>query len=333
MLKGHKLTIRINNRRLALELLAGLAAGVAAPVVHAQPVKSVGVMTIVEHPALNSIRQGVEDELKLLGWENGRNLKLSYQSAQGNTATAGQIARKFVGDKVDVIVAIATPSAQAAAAASRSTPVVFSAVTDPVAAKLIKEWKPTGTHITGVSDRLPLAPQIDLLLKVKPGAKRVGYVYSPGETNSTAVLKELKAELSRRGMSVVEAAAPRSVDIPSAAKSLIGKADIIYTTTDNNVVSAYESMVRVAQEAKLPLIAADTDSVKRGAVAALGMNNHEMGRQAGRIVDRILRGTPPGAIAPETSRGVSLTVNQGAAQKQGVKLSEALLGEAAEIVK
>lgn len=325
--------IRFNNRRLAMGVLAAWAAVVAAPAVYAQPVKSVGVMAIVEHPALNSIRQGVEDELKALGWENGKNLKLSYQSAQGNTATAGQIARKFVGDKVDVIVAIATPSAQAAAAASRSTPVVFSAVTDPVAAKLIKDWKPSGTNITGVSDRLPLAAQMDLLLKVKPGAKRVGYVYSPGEANSTAVLKELKAELSKRGMSVAEAAAPRTVDIPSAAKSLIGKADVIYTTTDNNVVSAYESMVRVAEEAKLPLIAADADSVKRGAVAALGMNNHEMGRQAGRMVDRILRGTPPGAIAPETSTGVSLTVNPKAAEKQGLKLSESLIKEAAEIVR
>lgn len=325
--------ICFENRRRVMGTLVALAAGVAVPGAHAQPVKSVGVIAIVEHPALNAIRKGVEDELKALGWENGKNLKLSYQSAQGNTATAGQIARKFVGDKVDVIVAIATPSAQAAAAATKTIPVVFSAVTDPVAAKLIKEWKPSGTNITGVSDRLPLAAQIDLLLKVKPGAKRVGYVYSPGEANSTAVLKELKAELSRRGMSVAEAAAPRTVDIPSAAKSLIGKADVIYTTTDNNVVSAYESMVRVAEEAKLPLIAADVDSVKRGAVAALGMNNHEMGRQAGRIVDKILRGTPPGAIAPEVSVGVSLTVNPRAAEKQGLKLPEQLLKEASEVVK
>ena len=304
-----------------------------ASVAHAQAVKSVGITSIVDHPALNSARKGVEDELKALGWEPGKNIKITYQSAQGNAATAGQIARKFVGDKTDVIVAIATPSAQAAAAATKSIPVVFAAVTDPVAAKLVKSWNASGTNVTGVSDRLPLAPQIDLLLQVKPGAKRVGYVYSPGEINSVTVLKELKAELGKRGMTVVEAAAPRTVDIPAAAKSLAGKVDVIYTTTDNNVVSAYESLVRVAQESKLPLVASDTDSVKRGAIAALGMNYYDIGRQTGKMVDKILKGTKVGTIAPETGKKLSLVVSPEAAKKQGVTLSDALMKQAAEVVK
>ena len=306
---------------------------VLASVAHAQTVKSVGITAIVEHPALNSARKGVEDELKALGWEPGKNIKITYQSAQGNAATAGQIARKFVGDKTDVIVAIATPSAQAAAAATKSIPVVFAAVTDPVAAKLVKSWNASGTNVTGVSDRLPLAPQIDLLLKVKPGAKRVGYVYSPGEINSVTVLKELKAELGKRGMIVVEAAAPRTVDIPSATKSLAGKVDVIYTTTDNNVVSAYESLVRVAQESKLPLVASDTDSVKRGAIAALGMNYYDIGRQTGKMVDKILKGTNVSTIAPETGKKLSLVVSPEAAKKQGVTLSDALVKQATEVVK
>ena len=212
---------RIASRRLAVGALAAVAALVAAPWAHAQ-VKTVGITAIVDHPALDSVRKGVQDELKALGWEEGKNLRVAYQSAQGNTATAGQIARKFAGDKVDAIVAIATPSAQAAVAATKTIPVVFTAVTDPVAAKLVKDWQPSGTNVTGVSDALPLAAQMDLLLKVKPGAKRVGYVYSPGEVNSTIVLKDLKAELQKRGMTVAEAAAPRTVDIPSAAKSLVG---------------------------------------------------------------------------------------------------------------
>ena len=306
---------------------------VLASVAHAQTVKSVGITAIVDHPALNSARKGVEDELKALGWEPGKNIKITYQSAQGNAATAGQIARKFVGDKTDVIVAIATPSAQAAAAATKSIPVVFAAVTAPVAAKLVKSWNASGTNVTGVSDRLPLAPQIDLLLKVKPGAKRVGYVYSPGEINSVTVLKELKAELGKRGMIVVEAAAPRTVDIPSATKSLAGKVDVIYTTTDNNVVSAYESLVRVAQESKLPLVASDTDSVKRGAIAALGMNYYDIGRQTGKMVDKILKGTNVSTIAPETGKKLSLVVSPEAAKKQGVTLSDALVKQATEVVK
>ena len=325
---------RTASRRLAVVTLAAVAALGATSWAQAQTgTKSIGITAIVDHPALDSVRKGVQDELKALGWEEGKNLKLSYQSAQGNTATAGQIARKFAGDKVDAIVAIATPSAQAAVAASKTIPVVFTAVTDPVAAKLVKDWKVSGTNVTGVSDALPLAAQMDLLLKVKPGAKRVGNVFSPGEVNSTIVLKELKTELQKRGMSVVEAAAPRTVDIPSAAKSLVGKVDVIYTTTDNNVVSAYESMVRVAEEAKLPLVAADTDSVKRGATAALGMNYYDLGRQTGKVVDRILKGTKPGAIVPEVGSKMSLVVNPGAAEKQGVKLSDALVKEAAEVIK
>lgn len=310
------------------------AACMFAPSAHAQSTKSVGITAIVEHPALNAIRKGVEDELKAQGWVQGKNIKITYQSAQGNTATAGQIARKFVGDKTDVIVAIATPSAQAAAAVSKNIPVVFSAVTDPVSAKLIKQMgTPTGTNITGVSDRLPIAPQVDLLLKIKPVTKRVGYVYSPGEVNSVSVLKELKTELSKRGISVVEAAAPRTADIPSAIKSLAGKVDIVYTSMDNNVVSAYEAMVRVAQESKLPLVASDTESVSRGAIAALGMDSYNVGRQTGKMVHRILKGEKPATIAPEAANKLSLAVNPGAAQKQGIQLPESLVKQAATVVK
>ena len=260
------------SRRMLVSSIALAAATLLAPVAQAQTSKSVAVTAIVDHPALDAVRKGVEDELKAQGWVAGKNLKYQYQSAQGNSATAGQIARKFIGDKADVIVAIATPSAQAAVVATSSVPVVFSAVTDPVAAKLVKDAKPSGTNVTGVSDRLPLAPQIDLMQKIVPGAKRIGMVYSPGEVNSTIIVKELKEALAQRGMSLHEAAAPRTVDIPSAAKSLIGKIDLMYTTTDNNVVSAYESMARLAADAKLPLVASDTGSVARGAIAALGMN-------------------------------------------------------------
>lgn len=318
-------------RRTALAAL--LAACLATPsLVWAAGAKVVGITAIVDHPALNEVRQGVQDELKAEGFA-GAKLKLEYQSAQGNTATAGQIARKFVGEPVDVIVAIATPSAQAAAAATRTIPVVFSAVTDPVAAKLTAGWTASGGNITGASDKLPLQPQVDLLLKVKPGAKRVGMVYSPGEVNSVVVAKELKGLLAKRGMTLVEAAAPRSVDVAPAAKSLIGKVDVIYTTTDNNVVANYESMVRVATEAKIPLVAADTDSVGRGAVAALGTNYYNLGRQTGKIVARILRGEKPGAIAPEVAGKVSLAVNPAAAEKQGAPLAPALLKEAKTVVK
>lgn len=295
--------------------------------------KSVAVTAIVEHPALDAVRDGVQAALKEAGYESGKNLKWQYQSAQGNTGTAAQIARKFVGDKPDAIVAIATPSAQAVVAATKTVPVVFSAVTDPVAAKLVPSWEASGTNVTGVSDLLALDKQMDLVKQVVPDAKRVGMVYNPGEANSVVVVKELQKLLPTMGMTLVEAAAPRSVDVSSAARSLIGKVDVIYTSTDNNVVSAYEALVKVGQDAKIPLVASDTDSVKRGAVAAYGINYRDLGEQTGRVVARILKGEAPGSIKPEVSTKLELFVNPAAAQKQGIELSEALIKSAAEVVK
>ncbi|MFN3736847.1 ABC transporter substrate-binding protein [Hydrogenophaga sp.] len=309
-----------------------LAMGLAASSVWADT-KSVAVTAIVEHPALDAVRDGVQAALKDAGYVAGQNLKWQYQSAQGNTGTAAQIARKFVGDQPDAIVAIATPSAQAVVAATKSVPVVFSAITDPVAAKLVKNWEPSKTNVTGVSDMLALDKQMDLVRQVVPNAKRVGMVYNPGEANSVVVLKQLKELLPKMGMTVVEAAAPRSVDVGSAARSLVGKVDVIYTSTDNNVVSAYEALVKVGQEAKIPLVASDTDSVKRGAVAAYGINYRDLGEQTGRIVVRILKGEKAGDIKPELSTKMELFVNPGAAEKQGIKLSDALVKSAAQVVR
>ncbi len=319
-------------KKLPWMALGAVALAVAAIAPASAEEKSVAVTAIVEHPALDSVRDGVQAALKEAGYEAGKNLKWQYQSAQGNTGTAAQIARKFVGDKPDAIVAIATPSAQAVVAATKNVPVVYSAVTDPVAAKLVANWEPSHTNVTGVSDLLALDKQMDLLKQVVPGAKRVGMVYNPGEANSVVVVKELEKLLPKLGMTLVEAAAPRSVDVSSAARSLIGKVDVIYTNTDNNVVSAYESLVKVGQDAKIPLIASDTDSVKRGAIAALGINYRDLGEQTGRIVVRILKGEKPGDIKSETSTKLELFVNPGAAEKQGVKLPEALIKSAAQVV-
>jgi putative ABC transport system substrate-binding protein len=238
-----------------------------------------------------------------------------------------------VGDKPDAIVAIATPSAQAVIASTKTVPVVFSAVTDPVAAKLVPSWEPSKNNVTGVSDLLALDKQMDLVKQVVPNAKRIGMVYNPGEANSAVVVKELQALLPKMGWTLVTAAAPRSVDVSSAARSLVGKVDVIYTNTDNNVVSAYESLVKVGQDAKIPLVASDTDSVKRGAVAAYGINYRDLGEQTGRMVVRILKGEKPGDIKPEVSTKMELFVNPGAAEKQGVKLSDALIKSAATVVK
>lgn len=309
-------------------LIPGL---IASPAVMAQT-KTVAVTSIVEHPALNSVRDGVKEALEAAGFKEGENLKWEFQSAQGNPGTAATIARKFIGDKADVIVAIATPSAQAVVAATKDIPAVYSAVTDPVAAQLVKGWDASGTNVTGVSDLLELQKQIDLILQVVPNAKRVGMVYNPGEANSVVVVEGLKKLLVAQGLQLVEATAPRTVDITAAARNLVGKVDVIYTNTDNNVVSAYEALVKVATDAKIPLIASDTDSVKRGAIAAVGIDYKDLGRQTGVIVARILKGEKAGDIPSETSNKLQLFINPKAAKSQGVTLSEDFIKSAAEVI-
>lgn len=312
--------------KFTLGALALAAAAFTAPAQAAD--KSVAVMSIVEHPALDAVRDGVRDELKAAGLEAGKGLKYQFQSAQGNTGTAAQIARKYAGDRPDVIVAIATPAAQAAVSATKDIPVVFSAVTDPVAAKLVRSWNASGTNVTGLSDMSPLDKHLALIRKIAPKATRVGVVYGPGEANSVSIVDALKKHMPAAGLTLVEAPAARTVDVASAAQSLVGKVDVIYAPTDNNVMSAFESIVRVAQQAKIPVVAADTDAVKRGAVAGIGLNYYDLGRQTGKIVARILNGEAPGKIAPQTSNTVELVVNPDAARQQGVTLPDDLVKSA-----
>lgn len=318
-------------RSICAVLLAVLfSVFIAAPAMAAD--KSVLVTAIVDHPALDAIREGTRDELKAGGYEAGKNLKWEFQSAQGDAGTANQIARKFVGENPDVIVAIATPSAQSLVAATKTIPIVYSGVADPIAAQLVKDWKPSGTNVTGLSHMLDLNKQIDIMKEVVPNVKRVGIVYNPGEVNSAVVVKQLKGLLAKQGITLIDVAAPRTIDVGPAAKSLIGKVDMIYSTTDNNVVSTYESLVKVCDDAKIPLVASDTDSVKRGAIAAYGVNFYDLGRATGKIVLRILQGEKPGNIPSSVSHDLALFINPAAAQKQGVTLNPDFLRQANKIV-
>ncbi|WP_371596452.1 ABC transporter substrate-binding protein [Pusillimonas sp. T2] len=294
--------------------------------------QSVAVTSIVEHPALDSLKDGVKAALEKAGFTEDKGLEWQFQTAQGNTAIAAQIARKFVGDKPDVIVAIATPSAQAVVAATKSIPVVYAAVTDPVEAQLVPSFEPSGTNVTGVSDQLELTRQIELIKQVVPNAKTVGMVYNPGEANSAVVVRQMRELLPDYGMTLAEVSAPRTVDVGAAARSLIGRVDVIYTSTDNNVVSAYEALVKVGNDAQIPLVASDPDSVKRGAIAALGINYYDLGLQAGAMAVEILKGAKPGEMPSQMGEKLELHLNLDAAKKQGVTLSPDLIKSAANVI-
>lgn len=295
-----------------------------------EKVHSVAITAIVEHPALDTIRQGVIEELARQGFEEGKNIKIDFQSAQGSTATAAQIARKFVGDKADIIIPITTPSAQPVVAATRSIPIVFSGVTDPVAAKLVKSWEPSGTNVTGISDHKPIEPQLQLIQTLVPELKAVGYVYSAGEVNSAIVLEELQNAAAKANVKVVPVAVQRSADIGTAARSLNGKVQAIYISEDNAVVSAYEALHKAALEAKVPVIAADRDTVKRGALAAYAVSQYDIGAETGKIAARILNGEKAGDIATHGVNKMELSVNTQTAKELGILIPENILNEAKE---
>ena len=295
--------------------------------------KHVAITQIVEHPALDAVRNGVKDVLNENGWKEGENLQWDYQSAQGNTATAAQIAKKFAGDQPDAIVAIATPSAQAVASSARASNIVFSAVTDPVAAKLVKAWDQPGKNITGVSDLTPIDQHIALVKEIVPNAKTLGVIYNPGEANSVSLVKLVQQFAPVHGLSVVEAASPKSADVQTATRSLMGKVDAIYLPTDNTVISALEGVIKITEQADIPLIAGDTDSVKRGAIAALGFNYYEVGRQTGNMLVKVLNGTSPSEISVEGIQNTELFVNPGAAERMGIKLNDTTIAKAKEVIK
>ncbi len=317
----------------ALRTLIGAMLLAAAGLAQAGELKSVAITQIVEHPALDAVYQGVRDELAEEGFSEGDNLTIMHESAQGNSAIASQIARKFVGEGPDVIVAIATPSAQTMAAAARNIPVVFSAVTDPLGAKLVQSLEKPGANITGVTDMLPIERHIDLLERVVPDAKTIGTVYNPGEANAVALVELLEASLEARGLKLTKAAATKTSEVLGAARSLVGKADAIYLTTDNTVISAAEAVVSVGERAKIPVFAADTATVSRGAVAALGFDYYDLGRQTGGMVARILTGANPADMAVESVDTLNLFVNPAAAERMGITLSQDVLDDAQEIVK
>ncbi len=287
----------------------------------AQDSKSLAITQIVEHPSLDDIRRGILDELASQGYTEGENLEVNFQSAQGNTATAAQIAKQFVGDAPDAIIAISTPSAQSLVTATSSIPIIYTAISDPVGAKLLTaDGKPFQSNLTGLSSQLPLDPQLNLLQQIKPDLKTVGYVYSPGEANSISLRDDLKQALATRGLTLLDIPANRPNDIGMATRSLQGRADIIYTSFDNNVASAFEAMAQAANEIDMPIVASDEFSVRRGATAAFGVNDYDFGRTTGKMVYRVLNGEAVNTIQPEVMNKLTLYISPKHAEEQGVEL-------------
>ena len=294
---------------------------------------TISVSQFVEHPALDAVLLGFQDYLK----EKGIDAKYNIHNAQANMGTATQIAQQMVGEKADLLVAIATPSAQTCvqalskAPANLKRPFLFTAVTDPVAAGLVKDLQKPDPGITGVSDLLPIKQHIAMVLSFKSDIKKLGLLYNAGEANSKANIAAINALRGKLGFETVEATASKTADVYQAAKSLVGRCDAIFIPTDNTIISALESVIKVGVQNKLPIFAADVDSVKRGAVAAMGFDYYKHGYQTGAIAERIINGEKPEDIPVQFQKDLQLHINANYSRQMGVTPPEALLKKATKI--
>ncbi|MDP3371954.1 MAG: ABC transporter substrate-binding protein [Candidatus Paracaedibacteraceae bacterium] len=284
------------------------------------------ISQITEHPALDEERRGIIAALESAGYRDGETVKISYQNAQGNVATAAQIAKSQAGQKPAVMIAIATSSAQALlpVATSQKIPMVFTAVTNPIDAKLVKSNDDISQQIYGISDALPTVTQIQLIRDFLPTLKTIGVIYNGGEVNSTHMVKELKTLCEKESIIIIEAIASKTSDVVSAAQNLTGRVEAIYIPNDNTAVSAMSSITQVAEKAGLPVFAGDTGSVQKGALATRGYDRFELGQKAGAIAVKLLKGEKPIKNVDDT-HNLHVYVNEKTRKSLGITIPEALL--------
>lgn len=282
----------------------------------------VAITQFLDHVAVDTVRENVIKQLATRGYGEGKNLVITFETAQGNAGTAGQIARKFAGLEPNVIVALTTPSAQSIlkTVGPDGIPVVFSAVTDPVGAGLVSSLKDHKSNITGVRDAPPVKAQFALLKTLFPKAKTIGVVYNPGDSGSVASLKTLKEEADRQGLTLVYGTPMKSADIQAAVLQLVGKVDALYVPLDNMVVSAMKTLSALALKYELPLFAADSGSVESGALACVGYSYPQIGLKTGDMVADILDGKSPETLSISTPEKTDIFINKHALEALGVVL-------------
>jgi putative tryptophan/tyrosine transport system substrate-binding protein len=320
-------------KRNAISIVAALIAlSIWAPTSWTAEKVVVAVTAIEEHPALDACREGIRDALKAAGYISGKNLEFVYESARGDPAAATAIARKFAKDKPNVIVPISTPSAQAVVAATVGIPVIFTAVTDPLGAKLVRDMNRPGANVTGISDLAPIQKQFDLIKQITPRARRIGVLFNPQESNSHTLIYLMKMNATNNLMTVIEAPVARASDVPAAAANLIGKVDVIFIPTDNTVIAMLDAVVKVGIDNRIPIYTGDIDSVKHGAMAAVGFDYYNVGFQTGNLVVRILKGESPATIPVRVVEETFLYVNPANATKMGVTIPEGVVAQADLVV-
>ena len=284
----------------------------------------IGIIQQMEHPALDSAREGLEKYLK---GKSDAKFEITVKNAQGDNGTADTIAKQFVSEDVDLIYSIATNASQAAVNATGGTdiPVVFNAVTDGVEAKLVTSNEKPGGNVTGVSDAAPLEKQLEMIRELLPEAKKIGMIYNIGEVNGKLQVKQVEKPASKYNFKIVKKGVSATTEIATAAEQLAGDVDCIYNITDNMVVSATASITDKANAKNIPVFAAEDGQMKAGLLASDSISYEKLGEQAGSVAyDILVNGKKAGDIPVETAKDTTLYINKKVAEQLGIKIPDSL---------
>lgn len=288
-----------------------------------EKVYKVGLLQLVEHPSLDYVRTGMLEAIKDNGFIDGKNIIIDYQNAQNDQSTMDTIAKKFVADNVDLIITITTPATIVAAANTTSIPIVFGAVTDPVAARVVESLEKPNTNVTGVSDLNPFDAQFEMMQKVVPHAKKIGIVYNTSEVNSQVQVEKAQEYAAKLGYEIITAPVTNSSEVLQAAQTLAGKKiDAFYVITDNTVATSINSLSQVAIDNKIPTIVAEDSQVEGGCLISIGIDYVIHGYQAGEMAVRVLRGENPAEIPVEFQKDLKVVINRSTQEALGIDLPE-----------
>ena len=291
----------------------------------------IGVIQLVEHAALDAAYQGFVDGLKEAGFEEGKNITIDYQNAQGDQSNCQTIANKLINDQSHLILAIATPAAQAVANTTKDIPILVTAVTDPAAAKLVATNEVPGGNVSGTSDLTPVKEQIGLITQLVPDVKKVGLLYCSSEANSKFQIEIAKKELEALGLEWVEATVSNSNEIQQVTQSLIGKVEAIYIPTDNMLAAGIATVSQVTTPSKLPVIVGEEGMVQKGGTATYGINYYNLGKLTATQAVSILKdGKKPAEMPIEYASEGTLVVNEDILKEMGIELPQSLKDQLAK---
>lgn len=283
-------------------------------------VVKIGVIQLIEHPALDANYQGFVDGLKEAGYVDGQNIKIDYQNAQGEQANCVTIAQKLINDRSDLIFAIATPAAQAVANLTDEIPIVISSVTDPESAKLVQKNTAPGNNVTGTSDLTPCAAQMQLLKKICPEAKTVGMLFCSSEQNSYFQIALAEKACDELGLKYVEATVSNSNEIQQVVQNLSKKVDVIYSPTDNMIAAGMTLVAQVATENGIPTIVGEEGMVNAGGLATYGLSYYELGKQTAKMAVEVIEGKKPADMPIQYLDKCDLKINEDTAKKLGITI-------------